>query len=36
MNNPYDNYDYFSPYGDNGSYEPDEFYGDFIPGTDEF
>ena len=35
MTNPYD-YDNFSPYGDDGSYEPEPFYGDFIPGTDEF
>lgn len=26
----------FSFYGEDGSYEPDPYYGDFIPGTDEF
>jgi hypothetical protein len=33
MTNPYD---YFSPYGDDGYYTPDAYYGDPIAGTDEF
>ena len=32
----YNDYNDFSPYGDPGYYEPDEFYGDDIPGLDEF
>ena len=36
-NRYYDEFDTsFSFYGESGAYEPDPFYGDDIPGLDEF
>lgn len=35
MPRPYSN-DPFSPYGDDGYYEPEPYYGDDIPGSDDF